>query len=295
MKSLNRMVAVAAAVSIGATASAGEKLRTSENPVDATDSASNPEVGLPRKRGASQARRVAACAAALYVLSVEAEKSYRAALTPPIVAVKPVSLPMENASARRALNKLELALVEAPDDDPMNRAASRFAGAAEALLLRSREPARRAGDDESVQTHPCRPCSPPTNFSSTRLLSCDSSFKRRYTPRDCCRQCALAPLETPTSYSSTTSGGGESVERAGRRDRGADEAVLPRRNPRSLTGSGSTSQSARHSSQGQALVGSVLLGRFHAARGLELTATRRVRHVQMLAETFRIQFVVGRA
>ena len=137
MKRFTRVVEVAVAVWFGTTAFAADKSRRPENPVE---------------RGASQTRRVAACAAALDVLSVEAEKSYRAAITPPIAAVKPVPLPVENASARRALNELELALVEAPKGDPLDRAARRFAAAAEALLLRSREPARRVGDRESAQT-----------------------------------------------------------------------------------------------------------------------------------------------
>jgi len=161
------MVAVSAAVSIAATASAAEKQDALKVFVA---QASEVDAGLDRihqrdqpptvgetagsqqKRSASQARRVAACAAALELLSAEAEKSYRAALTPPIAAVKPLSLPVESPSARRALNELELALVEAPEEDPLDRAARRFAAAAEALLLRSREPARRAGERESAQT-----------------------------------------------------------------------------------------------------------------------------------------------
>ncbi len=59
--------------------------------------------------------------------------------------------PTESVDARRALNDLELALA-APAEGSLDRSARRFATAAEALLLRAREPARRSGDGGLEQT-----------------------------------------------------------------------------------------------------------------------------------------------
>jgi hypothetical protein len=99
-----------------------------------------------------QARKVAACAAALDSLSVEAEKSYRAALVAPVSEHNRAPLPVENPLARSALNALEVALAEAPSEHPLDRSARRFATAAEALLLRAREPGRRVGEREFAQS-----------------------------------------------------------------------------------------------------------------------------------------------
>ena len=99
----------------------------------------------------AEASKVEVCSAALETVSREAEKQYRAALSAPATA--PVrrqgraTRPVESANARRALTNLELVLVQAPTDDSLDRSARRVAGAAEALLLRAREPARRSDVD----------------------------------------------------------------------------------------------------------------------------------------------------
>jgi len=99
-----------------------------------------------------EAGKVAACAAALDSLSIEAEKSYRAALVRPVQEQRPAALPVEASAARRHLNELQMALAEAPSEHPLDRTARRFATAAEALLLRAREPARRAGERDFAKS-----------------------------------------------------------------------------------------------------------------------------------------------
>ena len=91
---------------------------------------------------AEEAGKISACAAALDAVSLEAEKTYRAALSLPARHER-VALPIENSRARRALTELELALARAPSSTPLDQAARRFVGSAEALLLRGREPLRR--------------------------------------------------------------------------------------------------------------------------------------------------------
>jgi len=98
------------------------------------------------------AHKIAACAAALDAVSIEAEKRYRAVLIAPKLGARRGDLPEESASARQALTELELALVRAPAEASLDRTATRFAFAAEALLLRAREPARFSGDGALQQT-----------------------------------------------------------------------------------------------------------------------------------------------
>ena len=109
----------------------------------------SPNPGWKMDRGeadASEERKMAACATALDAVFPEAEKSYRAALSAPTRGERRAALPVESTSARRALTELEQALAQAPAADSLHTSARRFASAAEALLLRAREPARRSGD-----------------------------------------------------------------------------------------------------------------------------------------------------
>lgn len=101
-----------------------------------------------REPDVSEARKIAACAAALDAVSLEAEKSYRAALSAPVRGARRAALPVESAPARRALTELEQSLAQAPATGSLDRSARRFASAAEALLLRAREPARRSEDGD---------------------------------------------------------------------------------------------------------------------------------------------------
>lgn len=98
-------------------------------------------LGKTEPREVEEAGKILACAAALDALSLEAEKNRAALSIPP--RHERVVLPLENPDARRALTELELALARAPGSSPLDEAARRFAGSAEALLLRAREPARR--------------------------------------------------------------------------------------------------------------------------------------------------------
>ena len=107
----------------------------------------------PAQSSTPHTRKVAASAAtALDSLSNVAEKSYRAALVRPVQERQSASFPIESALARRDLTELEVALTEAPSEHPLDRAARRFATAAEALLLRLWGPARRAGERDVAKS-----------------------------------------------------------------------------------------------------------------------------------------------
>ncbi len=105
-----------------------------------------------REAEVAEARKVEASALALDAVSREAEKNYRAALSGSARGDRRAAQPTESVDARRALNDLELALAHAPAKGSLDRSARRFATAAEALLLRAREPARRSGDGGLEQT-----------------------------------------------------------------------------------------------------------------------------------------------
>src|SRR5215472_7229078 len=134
----------------------------------------------------SEERKIAACAAALDAVSPEAEKSYRAALSAP---TRGKTRAVESAFARRALTELELTLAQAPSASSLDRSAREFASAAEALLLRAREPARCSADGAWSRADRCKRSWPPTTSFSMPPFICTPRYRRWFVPVASSRRC----------------------------------------------------------------------------------------------------------